>query len=66
MTKNRKKELALMLDKEYDQLKKNHPEFFKKVEGKRVGDLSMDEILYLVQVIFPDIAENVARKKESK
>ncbi len=62
--KKKKKELDFMLDKQYEQLMKNHQEFFDKVGNKRLSDLSKDELMYVVKVILPDLGEIVSKEKE--
>ena len=53
-----------MLDKQYEQLMKNHQEFFDEVGNKRLSDLSKDELMYVVKVILPDLGEIVSKEKE--
>ena len=62
--KKKKTELDFMLDKQYEQLMKNHQEFFDKVGNKRLSDLSKDELMYVVKVILPDLGEIVSKEKE--
>ena len=66
MNKNQKSEAALEIDKEFEQLKKKHHEFFDKLGDKRFCDFTMDELKYTVNVLFPEIAENAAKKKKEK
>ena len=47
--KKKKTELDFMLDKQYEQLMKNHQEFFDKVGNKRLSDLSKEELMYVVK-----------------
>lgn len=62
--KKKKIELDFMLDKQYEQLMKNHQEFFDEVGNKRLSDLSKDELMYVVKVILPDLGEIVSKEKE--
>ena len=62
--KKKKTELDFMLDKQYEQLMKNHQEFFDKVGNKRLSDLSKEELMYVVKVILPDLGEIVSKEKE--
>ena len=64
--KKQKSEMALKLDKDYELLKKNHSEFYAKVEHKRVGELTLDEWKYFVTYILPEIGEMGAKKKEEE
>ena len=65
MNKKQKSELELELDKDYELLKQNHPEFFAKVENKRLGELSLDEWKYVVTHILPEIGEIAHKEKVS-
>ena len=64
MKKKQKSEVELQLDKDYELLKQNHPEFFAKVENKRLGELSLDEWKYVVTHILPEIGEIAHKEKE--
>ena len=64
--KRQKSELELKLDKDYELLKQRHPEFYAKVEDKRVGELTLDEWKYFVTYILPEIGEIGAKKKEEE